>query len=64
MNLFAKPNYARRAASMCFRLGLKPRGAATKRVVRNGGRVLPREASREEQYGRYLDCGPENWDDR
>lgn len=21
-------------------------------------------ASREEQYGRYLDCGPQNWDDR
>ena len=26
----------------------------------------PREqyASRTEQYGRYIDCGPSNWDDR
>ncbi len=23
-----------------------------------------RVASREEQYARYLDCGPLNWDDR
>lgn len=22
------------------------------------------KASREEQHGRYLDCGPSNWDDR
>jgi hypothetical protein len=21
-------------------------------------------ASREEQYSRYIDCGPQNWDDR
>jgi len=21
-------------------------------------------ASRDEQYARYLDCGPQNWDDR
>jgi hypothetical protein len=29
-------------------------------------RRVPREryASREEQYGRYLDCGPQNWDDQ
>lgn len=24
----------------------------------------PKVASREEQHARYLDCGPQNWDDR
>ena len=27
-------------------------------------RRVVREASREEQHGRYLDCGPGAWDDR
>ena len=27
-------------------------------------RWVERTASREEQYGRYLDCGPLAWDDR
>ena len=27
-------------------------------------RSRERVASREEQYGRYLDCGPAAWDDR
>jgi len=27
-------------------------------------RTRSRKASCEEQYGRYLDCGPGNWDDR
>lgn len=27
-------------------------------------RVRSDVASREEQYGRYLDCGYQNWDDR
>ena len=27
-------------------------------------RFRERHASREEQHARYLDCGPQNWDDR
>jgi len=27
-------------------------------------RYTERRASREVQYARYLDCGPQNWDDR
>jgi hypothetical protein len=27
-------------------------------------RNKPRNASRSEQYARYLDCGPQAWDDR
>lgn len=51
--LIGDPSCAR-----CVQLGaVKPRRRS---------RRIPKErtASREEQYGRYLDCGPAAWDDR
>jgi hypothetical protein len=29
-----------------------------------GRAVRERQATREEQHARYLDCGPQNWDDK
>jgi len=46
----------RRAAQSAVdpRNTIKPKRQAARR----------RHASKEEQYGRYLDCGPDAWDDR
>jgi hypothetical protein len=33
-------------------------------AIRRPRRFKERCASREEQHSRYLDCGPQNWDDR
>lgn len=38
--------------------------APARKAVRKGRRVAERHASREEQNGRYIDCGPAAWDDR
>lgn len=35
-----------------------------KHTRRHPTHIRERVASREEQQARYLDCGPQNWDDR
>ena len=39
---------------------IQPPGAAGRAHRRNAIKV----ATREEQHARYIDCGPQNWDDR
>ena len=38
--------------------------SAPKPKLRSPKRAAIKEASREEQHGRYIDCGPGAWDDR
>jgi len=43
-------------------IGNVPRFNAANR--RHVSKANAKHASREEQHGRYLDCGPQAWDDR
>lgn len=47
-----------------YRAKERARHAAERAInpPRRGARIRNRHASREEQQGRYLDCGPSAWD--
>jgi hypothetical protein len=51
------------ASCMCYRCkGIRNSPSFRKPIkVR---KVKEKRASREDQHARYIDCGPQNWDDR
>ena len=59
LTLHNKPSFASddlKASGTAKMYNLRPTARHTGRGVKS--------ASRAEQYARYIDCGPSNWDDR
>jgi hypothetical protein len=54
--------HGRKDPLQCFQC--KGAANAHPKPVRKPRKFREKHASREEQYARYIDCGPQNWDDR
>ena len=53
-----------KADCQCYRCKGIRNDPRTKRQARRVRKLRDRSASKAERHGRYLDCGPQNWDEK